>query len=128
VDKPPTEPGGSTDLAAQRTYLAAERTMFAVMRTGLSVAGGGSLVITLLGDHWPLSVQVPLVVTFLTTGYTMTLLGLRRYRRLAAHAEQAGRAGLDIISSRAVTVVLVVLQVTIVIVVALFMASAFETT
>lgn len=123
-----TEHVDSTDLAVQRTYLAAERTLFAVMRTGLSVAGGGSLVITLLGDEWPLLVQVPLVTTFLVTGYTMALLGLRRYRGIARDVERAGGSGKKIISSRAITVVLVVLEVAIAVVVVLFLIGAFSAT
>jgi uncharacterized membrane protein YidH (DUF202 family) len=46
--------GADTDqLARLRTALAAERTVFAVMRSGLAIAGGGAVIVTLLGNRWP---------------------------------------------------------------------------
>lgn len=116
----------STELAEVRTYLAAERTLFAVIRTGLSIAGGGSLVTTLLGDEWPAWVQVPLVTAFLITGYTIALLGLRRYRTVTTTLQRASESGADMIPARRVTVLLVVLQIAIVVVVILFLVGAFD--
>lgn len=121
---PPATPT-SQHLAEERTYLAAERTLFAVLRTGLSIAGGGSLVITLLGDTWPSWVQVPLVATFLTVGYTMTLMGLARYRAIVTAARHR-LTGRRVMSLRLLTIGLVALQVAIVIVVVLFGIQAFE--
>ena len=43
----------SDRLARLRTALAAERTVFSVIRTGLAIAGGGAVIVTLLGDRWP---------------------------------------------------------------------------
>ena len=118
----------TTELARERTRLAAERTLFAALRTGLAIAGGGSLVVTLLGDEWPRWVQVPLVVTFLVTGYWMALLGLQRYRvglraleRESGHAHQA-------LPVRLLTAALLALQLAILLVVVLFLVGAFEGT
>lgn len=41
----------SDRLARLRTALAAERTVFSVLRTGLAIAGGGAIIVTLLGDR-----------------------------------------------------------------------------
>ncbi len=57
--------GADTDqLARLRTALAAERTVFAVMRSGLAIAGGGAVIVTLLGDRWPEWLQVILAAGF----------------------------------------------------------------
>jgi uncharacterized membrane protein YidH (DUF202 family) len=116
----------STELAKERTYLAAERTLFAALRTGLSIAGGGSLVVTLLGDEWPRWVQVPLVVTFLGTGYWMALLGLQRYRGALASLEREAGLGHRGLPLRFLTAALLALQLAIVVVVVLFLVGAFE--
>lgn len=116
----------TTQLAELRTYLAAERTLFAILRTGLSIAAGGSLVITLLGDDWPKWVQAPLVAAFLIAGYSMALLGLRRYRSIVERAEQTRGTSLDMLSSRAMWMLTISLQVAITVVVVLFLVGAFE--
>jgi uncharacterized membrane protein YidH (DUF202 family) len=125
-DNAPTAPT-SQELAAQRTFLAAERTLFAALRTGLSIAGGGSLVITLLGAAWPAWVQLPLVVTFLVVGYAMTLMGLSRYRAILATVTHhlAGSAG-PRTSVRVLAAGIVALQLAILVVVVLFLVQAFE--
>lgn len=112
-------------LAVERTFFAAERTLFAALRTGLSIAGGGSLVITLLGDAWPAWVQVPLVTTFLVVGYGITYLGLGRYRRVI---DELGRRHQGIggsLPTSTLIVGLAVLQAAILAVVVLFLFEVF---
>lgn len=115
----------SEHLAEERTYLAAERTLFAALRTGLSIAGGGSLVITLLADSWPAWVRVPLVATFVVVGYSMTFMGLARYRAVVESARRRP-SGRHLMSLRALTAGLLALQVAILVVVLLFGIQAFE--
>ena len=49
-------------LGRLRTALAAERTIFSVIRTGMAIAGGGTIVISLLGSRWPAWLQALLAV------------------------------------------------------------------
>ena len=70
-------------LARLRTALAAERTVFAVVRTGLAIAGGGAVIVTLLGNRWPALLQAVLAPGFVVPGYVLMLDGLSRYRRVA---------------------------------------------
>lgn len=85
----------SQELALQRTSLAAERTLFAVLRTGLSIAGGGGVIVSLLGDQWPEWVEwvkVPLAAVFLVAGYGLVFQGLDRYRSIARQVRRDGTA------------------------------------
>jgi uncharacterized membrane protein YidH (DUF202 family) len=112
-------------LAVERTFFAAERTLFAALRTGLSIAGGGSLVITLLGDAWPAWVQAPLVTTFLVVGYGITYLGLGRYRRAIDEVDRRHPGVGRSLPPSTLIVGLVVLQVAILAVVLLFLFEVF---
>jgi uncharacterized membrane protein YidH (DUF202 family) len=112
-------------LAEERTFLAAERTLFAVLRTGLAIAGGGSLVISLLGERWPAWVQVPLAAIFLTVGYGMAFMGLARYRAIVIQA-QRHQTGRSMMSLRLLTIGLLAVQAAIVVMVVLFGLRAFE--
>jgi uncharacterized membrane protein YidH (DUF202 family) len=111
-------------LAEYRTVFAAERTLFAVLRTGLAIAGGGSLVSSLLGDAWPPWVQVTLVTVFLVVGYSMTLLGLARYRAALRALHVAGLTGHQPTSPGLLAAGLVLLEIAIVVVVVLFLVES----
>jgi uncharacterized membrane protein YidH (DUF202 family) len=115
----------TSELARQRTYLAAERTLFAVLRTGLAIAAGGSVIVSLLGDEWPSWVQVPLAAVFLIVGYYLMLHGLRRYRGIADRVRRQDGIRLEIMPARTMIVLTVVLDVTITIVLTLFLVGAF---
>jgi hypothetical protein len=56
--------------------LAAERTVFAVMRSGLAIAGGGAVIVTLLGERWTEWLQIVLAAGFVVPGYMLMLDGL----------------------------------------------------
>ena len=116
-----TRKPSTTQLAALRTYLAADRTFLAVLRTGLSISGGGSLVITLLGDAWPKWVQIPLVAVFLIIGYSIALLGLRRYRQVERAAHHRRDPDARFTSSAVMTAITVALHLVMTIVVVLFL-------
>ncbi len=120
-----THPAPTTQqLAEYRTVFAAERTLFAVLRTGLAIAGGGSLVSSLLGDAWPSWVQVALVTTFLGVGYSMTLMGLARYRRALRALHGTVLAGNPPTSPGLLTLGLILLELAIVVVVVLFLVES----
>ncbi len=119
-----TPPAPTTQQLAQyRTVFAAERTLFAVLRTGLAIAGGGSLVSSLLGDAWPTWVQVTLVTIFLVVGYSMTLMGLARYRGALRALQGPHLPGNRATSPLLLTLGLVVLEIAIVVVVSLFLVE-----
>lgn len=116
----------TTDLAELRTYLAAERTLFAVLRTGLAIAAGGSVIISLLGEAWPVWIQIPLAGAFLVVGYTLVLRGLGRYRRIARRVKRQSGQELEIVSGTEMTWLAMILQVAITLLVVLFILQAFE--
>ncbi len=114
-------------IAEEATYLAAERTLFSVLSTGLSIAGGGALVTTLLGEAWPRWLQAALTAVFLLVGYSMTLLGLRRYQGIVRLAERRKAGAPKMMSLRALSAGVLLLQAAIVVVVVLFLVGAFAT-
>ena len=126
MDPVPVERLKARELAEEATFLAAERTLFSVLSTGLAVAAGGALVTTLLGDDWPTWVQLPLVGVFLFVGYTMTLMGLRRYRGIVQMAESHGTSKRRMMSLQVLSVGIVLLEIAIVVVVVLFVVGAFQ--
>ena len=113
-------------IAEEATYLAAERTLFSVLSTGLSIAAGGSLVTTLLGDAWPVWLQSLLTAVFLIVGYSMTLLGLRRYQGIVRIAKSRQGGKHKMMSLTVISVGVGVLQVAIVVVVVFFLLGAFS--
>ena len=117
---PETVPS-QNQMAQQRTHMAAERTFFAVLRTGLAIAGAGTVIVNVLGSNWPTWLSVVLASVFIIVGYSMMIVGLRRYRALASvlHVDSQLRA----MSPRLMTVLTVVLQVTVVAVVGLYILS-----
>ena len=113
-------------LGRLRTALAAERTIFSVIRTGMAIAGGGTIVISLLGSRWPVWLQALLALGFIGPGYALTLDGLSRYRRVARAAMHLDPDRHRIVSSGLMTVLIGIVQVVMVVVVLLFLFDAFE--
>ena len=72
-----------TDYALERTHLAATRTFFALFRTGLAIAGGGTLITTILADGYPDRVIGLLSGVFIVVGFFITIGGLRRDHAIA---------------------------------------------
>ncbi len=121
----PVEGLTTEQIAEEATYLAAERTLFSVLSTGLSVAAGGALVTTLLGEAWPAWLQVALATVFLLVGYSMALMGLRRYQGIVRIAEARQPGKRKMMSLRLLSLGVGVLQAAIVLVVVLFLIDAF---
>ena len=117
----------SESLARLRTALASERTVFAVMRTGLAIAGGGTVIISLLGGRWPAWVQTVLASGFLLPGYALMLDGLSRYRRVAAMTRHLDPDRHRIVSPGIMSVLMAVIQVVVLVALVLFVFDAFET-
>ena len=113
-------------LGRLRTALAAERTIFSVIRTGMAIAGGGTIVISLLGSRWPAWLQAMLAIGFIGPGYALTLDGLSRYRRVAAVAMRLDPDRHRMVSAGLMTVLIGIVQVVMVVVVLLFLFDAFE--
>lgn len=110
-----------------RTALAAERTIFAVIRTGLAIAGGGTVIISLLGERWPAWLQTLLAIGFIVPGYTLMLDGLSRYRRIDAEMRSLDPERHRIVSPGIMSTLVAAVQIVVVVVVALFVLDAFET-
>jgi uncharacterized membrane protein YidH (DUF202 family) len=125
------DPRQWTDLDADglgriRTALAAERTIFAVIRTGLAIAGGGTVIISLLGGRWPAWLQALLAIGFIAPGYTLMLDGLSRYRRIDAEMRALDPGRHRIVSPGIMSTLIVIVQIVVVIVIILFVVDAFE--
>ncbi len=113
-------------LSRIRTALAAERTIFAVIRTGLAIAGGGTVIISLLGERWPTWLQAVLAVGFIVPGYTLMLDGLTRYRRVDAEMRALDPERHRVVSAGIMSTLVAVVQIVVVVVVVLFIVDAFE--
>jgi uncharacterized membrane protein YidH (DUF202 family) len=113
-------------LARLRTALAGERTIFAVIRTGLAIAGGGTVIISLLGSRWPAWLQGVLAAGFLVPGYALMLDGLSRFRRVAATTRKLDPDRHRVVSPGLMTTLIAVVQVVVLAVLVLFVFDAFE--
>ena len=113
-------------LGRLRTALAAERTIFAVIRTGLAIAGGGTVIISLLGGRWPAWLQTALAIGFIVPGYTLMLDGLSRYRRIDAELRDLDPERHRIVSPGIMSALVWIVQIVVVIAVILFVVDAFE--
>jgi len=121
-----TAPPSNSQLAVERTYLAAERTLFSVLRTGLAIVGGGTVIVTLLGEDWPDWVQGLLAGAFLVVGYALVVIGLRRYHGIAGHVKHQDGQRLAIVPARTMSILAGVLGITITVVLVLYFFSVFS--
>ena len=108
-----------TDYALERTHMAATRTYFALLRTGIAIAGGGTLITTILGDGWPDWLIGALAGLFIIVGFTIMIAGLQRYIFIAD--KLAGNDEFRIISPKLLVLLTAVLQITTVAVLVLFL-------
>ncbi|MGI9578456.1 MAG: DUF202 domain-containing protein [Microthrixaceae bacterium] len=113
-------------LARLRTALAAERTVFAVIRTGLAVAGGGAVIVTVLGNRWPGWVQSILAAGFVIPGYALMFDGLSRYGRVSNIVRSVDPDHDRMVSPRVMTALIVTIQVVVTVVVLLLIVGAFD--
>lgn len=121
----PVEGMTADQIAEELNHLAAEQTLFTVLSTGLSIAAGGALVTTLLGETWPMWLRLVLTAVFLVVGYAMTLFGLRRYAGVVRTVAQRRGGGARMMSLRLLTLAVGLLEVAIIVVVGLFLIGAF---
>lgn len=108
-----------TDYALERTHMAATRTYFALLRTGIAIAGGGTLITTILGDGWPDWLIGTLAGLFIIVGFTIMIAGLQRYIFIAH--KLAGNDEFRIISPKLLVLLTAVLQIATVAVLILFL-------
>ena len=113
-----------THLAAERTHLAAERTYFSVLRTGLAVAGAGTVIVSILGEHWPEWLNLLLSGVFIVVGYTMIIVMLNRYQQIVNKLRI--EHDLNVMSPRWAILLAMVLQVALAAVMALVLLSLFK--
>lgn len=116
----------SDRLARLRTALAAERTVFSVIRTGLAIAGGGAVIVTLLGNRWPHWLQAILAAGFVIPGYALMLDGLSRYRRVSRSVKKADPEHHRMVSPGLMTALITVVQIVVTVVVVLLLFDVFE--
>jgi len=108
-----------TDYALERTHMAATRTYFALLRTGIAIAGGGTLITTILGEGWPDWLVGLLAGLFIVVGFTIMIAGLQRYIFIAK--KLAGEDEFRIISPKLLVLLTAVLQIATVAVLILFL-------
>jgi uncharacterized membrane protein YidH (DUF202 family) len=126
VAETPWQDADADRLAKLRTALAAERTVFAVSRTGLAIAGGGAVIVTILGGRWPEWLQAVLALGFVVPGYVLMLDGLSRYRRVAGIAKTADPDHHRMVSPWVMTLLIGVAQIVVTAVVVLLISDAFD--
>lgn len=112
----------SRELARERTDWAYERTYFALLRTGLAIAGGGTLVVSILGKGWSDWVVGLLAGPFIVVGFIIILGALRRYHKLSKRLALEDE-NIEPISTGLVVALTVILQVAIVAMLILFLLN-----
>ena len=110
--------------AMERTHMAAERTYFAVLRTGLAIASAGTVVVAFLGESWPEWLSLVMASIFIAVGYTMIIVTLNNYQKIVNRLQIERK--LNVMSPRLTIVLTAILQVTLVIVFALFILGVFS--
>lgn len=125
-DRAPRTAQDPETLARMRTALAVERTVFAVIRTGLAIAGGGTVIISLLGSRWPPWLQAVLATGFIVPGYALMIDGLNRYRRVAAETRDLDPEHHRIVSPGLMSFMISLVQIVVLVVLVLFVFDAFE--
>jgi putative membrane protein len=109
-----------TNWAYERTQMAGTRTYFALLRTGLAIAGGGALVVAILGEDWADWIIGLLDGIFIIIGFSIILGALWRYRKLSKRLALEDK-DLEPISIGLVVALTVMLQITIVVVLILYL-------
>ena len=117
----PSPTGSRSEMAYERTIMASVRTYMALLRTGLAIAGGGAIITSVLADGWPEWVVAVLSFVFVTIGFGLMLWGLRQYHQMLSLLEP--ESSLEMPSFRLLTGLTVGLQLTLVVVLILFLLS-----
>jgi len=109
--------------AIERTHMAAERTYYSVLRTGLAIAGAGTVVVAILGESWPEWLSLAIAGVFIAVGYTMIIVTLNNYQKIVSRLKI--EHDLNVISPRLMIFLTVILQLTLVIILVLFILGIF---
>ena len=109
--------------AIERTHMAAERTYFSVLRTGLAIAGAGTVVVAILGESWPEWLSLAIAGVFITVGYTMIIVTLNNYQKIVNRLKI--EHNLNVISPKLTIFLTAILQLTLVVILILFIFSFF---
>ncbi len=104
--------------------MAIERTYYSVLRAGLVVAATGTIIVRILGEEWPEWLSFILFGVFVAVGYTMIIVMLRRYQKVVNNLKI--EHGLDVMSPRLTIDLATILQVTLAIVLGMFLLSLFD--
>ena len=103
--------------------MAAERTFYSVLRTGLAIAGAGTVVVAILGESWPEWLSLAIAGVFIAVGYTMIIVTLNNYQKIVSRLKI--EHDLNVISPRLMIFLTVILQLTLVIILVLFILGIF---
>ena len=109
--------------ALERTHMAAERTYFSVLRTGLAIAGAGTVVVAFLGESWPEWLSLIVAGVFIAVGYTMIIVTLNNYQKIVQRLQI--EQNLNVMSPKMMILLTAILQITLVIVLVLFIFGLF---
>lgn len=115
-----------TGFADHRTALASERTLYAVLRTGLSIAGGGAVVVELLGSDWPSWLKSILAGALVVAGYAMIIAGLRRYEDVARQVEATSRGFVRVLSPSLMRGVTITVTTALAVIILIFLLGWFD--
>ena len=119
----PNNKPDSNVYALERTHMAAERTYYSVLRTGLAIAGAGTVVVAILGDSWPEWLSLVLSGVFIAVGYTMIIVTLNNYQKIVQRLQI--EQNLNVMSPKMMILLTAILQITLVIVLVLFIFGLF---
>ena len=119
----PNNKPDSNVYALERTHMAAERTYFSVLRTGLAIAGAGTVVVAILGDSWPEWLSLIIAGVFIVVGYTMIIVTLDNYQKIVKRLQI--EQNLNVMSPKMMILLTAILQITLVIVLVLFIFGLF---
>ncbi len=106
--------------AYERTQMSAVRTYFSLLRTGLAIAGGGTLVVSLLDKSWPAWIVWILSAAFVVMGFMIMLSGLQEYSQIVKKLHVDGEPD-SIISTKRLVTMTIALQVVTAVVLVLFL-------
>ena len=90
-------------------------------RTGLAIAGGGSVIVAILGSSWPDWVVAILAGIFIVVGFIIMISGLQRYHKLTKRLAIEGEV--ETIPTQLIVALTVMLQIATVIALILFLIN-----